>query len=343
MTVRWSDYLTVESETFQQCQGEYSASFKWCRQTIAELFEERQPKTVACLGAGLLNDIPFDMFLSSDTSIYLVDWMQNSIDAGLAMSIIDHDRTGNPACLFCNPAIGCPQDYCVNFSKKDLSNQTVCDHFIASDSQPVKCNSYERGDLPHVRYEDVTGGYATAVSESGFRDLVSVKTWKHAFNKAIKISRRTNIVSTPLSIPDGEIEFVTSAMVVSQFEHEPYTFLSRCALDALGPPKPEEEEQLQSQLEDLRNRLFINQVERHCEEIARILSDDGICFMSFELFHKAENYGNWRLVSDVGQVLEVVGKYFQFDFDKFPSEKIVSEFCINGKPSLVCSLVLKLQ
>ena len=59
------------------------------RSTSERIARELQPAVVACLGAGALNDIPFDYLIGSQATVHLVDWMQGSIDFGLTRSIIE--------------------------------------------------------------------------------------------------------------------------------------------------------------------------------------------------------------------------------------------------------------
>ena len=77
MSVTWNEYLSVPdtdtqyTECFQRCRN----SFKLHRENIRSLVERTFPGVVACLGAGVLNDIPYDTLVKSCTTIHLVDWL----------------------------------------------------------------------------------------------------------------------------------------------------------------------------------------------------------------------------------------------------------------------------
>ena len=141
-----------------------------------------------------------------------------------------------------------------------------------------------------------------------------------------------------ISVADASVELVTSPMVISQFDHEPYTYFSHRAADSLGQPSQRE---LAPAMERLRSQLFSVQVERHCQGIVRMLAPGGVCYMSFELFHVVPRGVQWFLVQGVAKVLEVVRRYFLFRWDIIGEDQTLTRFQAEGEPSLVCSLVLE--
>ena len=94
-------------------------------------------------------------------------------------------------------------------------------------------------------------------------------------------------------------------------------------------------------MERLRSILLINQVERHCEEICRLLAPGGVCYMSFEMFRAVPGGAGWFLVEGMPRVLEIVGRYFHFDFDRIGEEDCLARFETEAEPSLTNSFVLK--
>ena len=143
-----------------------------------------------------------------------------------------------------------------------------------------------------------------------------------------------------LDIADASVDLVTSSMVLSQFEHEPYDYLAHQAAERIGPPRPRDEKKLRPVLESLRGTLVAGQVERHLDEIARILAPDGRCFMSFELFHFDPAVDRWFMVREMHDALARITQRFRFDFDTAPAEDGVMRFENRGRHSLVHSFLL---
>lgn len=144
-----------------------------------------------------------------------------------------------------------------------------------------------------------------------------------------------------ISIPDGNVEFVTSFLVVSQFDHEPYNYLTSQAAEMIGPPTQREERVMHDSMELLRSILLGSQVERHCREIRRILAPGRCCYMVFELFHVVPAGKHWFLVDGASRTLDVIARHFHFDFDMIPEDRLETRFQSSDTPSLVCSFVLQ--
>jgi hypothetical protein len=129
-------------------------------------------------------------------------------------------------------------------------------------------------------------------------------------------------------------------MVISQFDHEPYEYFAHRAADKLGLPTAKEEKQLLPVMNSLRSTLLVNQVVQHCEEIRRILAPGGYCYMSFEMFHVVPAGEQWFLVEGIPKALDIVGRYFLFDFDIIPRHQPMTRFETEDSPSLVLSFML---
>ncbi|MCH8210685.1 MAG: hypothetical protein IIB99_04870 [Planctomycetes bacterium] len=344
MTVTWKDYLSAhkgDAETYRECCLRFREAFEQQRANITRVFEARSPKVVACLGAGVLNDIPYDLFVRSGAKVHLVDWMPSSIEAGIGLSIIDVDENGCPRCVYCDPSVECPEAYCRHYRRQKSSDTAVCDEYKQAPSDPPRCAAFARGDEPDVRYEDVTGGYASEFGHRVPQTLRGVRTWKQAFVEISDLAQRVKSHRTPLSIDDDSVDLVTSSMVVSQLDEEPYDYFSYRAGELLGRPKQREESRLLPSMEALRSILLANQVERHCEEIKRILAPDGVCYMSFEMFHFNPEAGQWFVVAGMSKALAIIGRWFNFNFDIIAPNETLATFDRGKAPSLVGSFVLE--
>lgn len=113
MSVGWDEYLTASDTCakYCECHRRCKSSFEGHRRNILHAVEATKPKVVACLGAGVLNDIPYESIIRSGASIHLVDWIPDSIDTGIDLSIIQNDESGQPHCIYCHPTVTCPQSF----------------------------------------------------------------------------------------------------------------------------------------------------------------------------------------------------------------------------------------
>jgi hypothetical protein len=86
--------------------------------------------------------------------------------------------------------------------------------------------------------------------------------------------------------------------------------------------------------------LFSGQLRGHFAEIARILAPEGVCYLSFEMFHQVPNSSRLHLVQGVPEILTMAGEHFYFDENLLPGEEWMKPFRNRGEPSLVASLLL---
>lgn len=342
VSVGWNEYLGASDTCakFCECHRRCKSSFEEHYRNIQVAIEATQPKVVACLGAGVLNDIPYESMIRSGASIHLVDWIPDSIDTGIDLSIIQNDESGQPHCIYCHPTVTCPQAYCRNYRSSSRSAASVCRSFVSTPGTPPRCAAYERGDQPGVHYEDVTAGYGAEFGREILAELRGVRSWRQAFVRAQALANRVDYHRTCTTIADASVQFVTSSMVISQFDHEPYEYFSHCAADLLGPPIAKEEKQLLPLMKSLRETLLAKQVVRHCEEIKRILAPGGYCYISFEMFHVVPEKPQWFLVEGMATALDIIGRHFVFDFDLLPQDQQMSRFRAGDAASLVFSFLL---
>ena len=209
------------------------------------------------------------------------------------------------------------------------------------------CTAFKRGAEPKIHGEDATAGYASAFATALADELPRATSWKQAFGVANALSRRIGRWRRPLDIADHSIDLVTasdlvtSSMLLSQFETQPYNYFAEQAATLLGRPRRRDERRLDAAMKALRTTLLTNQVARHWEEIERILAPGGRCFMAFELFHYDRQRECWFLVGQMHQALAIVAERFEFDFDLLPATDLALRFEPPGKSSLVYAFVLK--
>jgi len=130
-----------------------------------------------------------------------------------------------------------------------------------------------------------------------------------------------------LPIENDSMELVTSSMVLSQFDFEPYTYFARLMEDQFGHQAlQQQEQQLRPLMEELRSRLFARQVEAHVKEIHRIVKKDNRprVYLSTELFRSYPDSDHYFVVQDMSMALDIIGKYFLFSFSEHSDGKILS-------------------
>ncbi len=344
MSVTWEEYLSVPDAgaKFVECFGRCRHAFERHRENIRGLVEKTSPRVVACLGAGVLNDIPYRALVRSGATIHLVDWLAGSSDVGISLSLIETDEDQRPQCIYCDVSIDCPEEFCVNYQRSRGSAGAVCDRFKLSPCEPPTCEAFLKGESPLVHYEDVTGGYASQFGHRLLRELRDARTWERALSKATKLAGRIQPTGR-LSIDDASVDLVTSSMLVSQFAHEPYDFFSARTAERLGPPTPQQEARLLPAMEKLRSALFAHQVQRHLDEAQRILAAGGICYLSFEVFSTVPQSHQWFMVEGVPAVLKAAGDRFHFNFDLLPETELIVQFQATRRRSLTLCVVMELK
>lgn len=343
MLVSWENYFNPPGAlgAYTSCRQIRGPQFEGHRALIARIFEARQAHSVACLGAGILNDIPLAEFLMAGADVHLVDWLPDAPEFGVSRSIIERVENGEPSCLLCrleNTDIG---DYCRAHRGGILLERRVCNGFEPGGGDPLTCNSFRRGTLPHIHRQDATGGFASAFGEAIGKEIAGAPNWRHAFRRATALAGRLKGHRRRLDIDDGSIDLVISSMLLSQFEHEPYEYFSKQVQSRLGTPAPGAEKRLRPSMEALRTALLTNQIDGHCDEIERIMAPDGRALVTFEMFHYDRDEKRWFLVSQMHGALGILAERFDFDFDSAPGEAMDNHFETPTGRSVVCHFVLK--
>jgi hypothetical protein len=342
MMTSWEDYLDPRGRAgaYRDCQRRCRAAFESQHACIQRIFDARRPRVVACMGAGILNDIPYRSFIEAGVTVHLVDWLPGVIEFGIAHSIVQGVQAGSPRCVYCRLASDDPRNYCCGYQSTGRSRAEVCAAFAAHPDEPESCLAFRKGRLPYVHQQDVTGGYASAFGAGLAGELGGVGSWRQAFKRATSLASRAKGRRTPLAIPDRSVDLVLSSMVISQFEHEPYDYFSRQVAALVGPPSAQEERLLRPAMDRLRSILLENQIEGHCEEIERILAPGGRCFLAFEMFHRQQGDDVWHLVEEMQGALSGLAQRFDFDIDGCPALMADAMFETDGGRSMVCHLLL---
>ncbi len=324
MTTSFADYLSPAADGFAAYHSQFAGAFGDQRLRIAQVVGALQPKTVACFGAGGLSDIPFGEFLLAGTEVHLVDWVDGILEFGLANSILTHHDTG-PECVFCELDEAQATDYCLNYSWPQ-PEAGVCGAYVPATDGSTGCKSYRAGEQPHLHRADVTGGFASQFGEAISRGMGDVRSWRQALRLGAAHARTAKSARRILDLPDTSIDLITASMLISQFEHEPYAYFSRRASELLGPPSVAEEKRLQGAVESLRTDLLRTQIDRLGEEIRRLLTPDGRCYLSFEMFHQSDGEDSWFLVAPMVEALGRLGAVFDFDFETVPEATATGGF-----------------
>ncbi len=334
----WESYLTPAGK-FEDCRSNCLGSFFPQREKIQDLFKVLSPQSVLCMGAGYLNDIPVKEFLRAGSSIYLVDWAKNISREAFCKDIVIEDKEGFNCCL---SQAKDSQKYCRNYLTPNLfGKKNVCAHFKTADEDSSRCMNFEFGSEPSFLEEDVTQGKASKFAKRISAIVCETKSPKAVYKNALKEVTRLKKYSQTLPVEDHSIDMVTSSMVVSQFEFEPYGFMTQVMMQKFGRETLlEMETPLRPYMDKLRDALFILLIEGHIQEMHRVLTGKGRAYFSMENFHLDRITGQWFQVRNFSAILAILEKYFWFDFDTLPGSFVADRVGIMGEESIVQTYVL---
>jgi hypothetical protein len=301
------------------------------------------------MGAGYLNDIPIEDFAAQGAAVHLVDWMTDVPQQAYLRDMVRLVEQ-EYICLVCRYAKN-PNDYCRNFNKddraraalgNDVETSEVCDNFEADTENPPHCRAYQPGIYPIFHNADVTQGRGVEFAEKLPQLLAGTKTPRKSFSKAA--ARIKSIKSGDgIEVEDGSVDFITSAMVASQFDFEPFGYFLSSVVDKFGEKSVLSEAKVLGPWEiDLRNAIFRLLMEGHCLEMIRLLSPGGMVYFSIETAHKEKGATAWFQPETVPTTLEMIGRYFDFDLDMMP-EITAPEVAgaVGGGSSLIQSYLLR--
>ncbi len=336
----WNSYLENYSANkilqggFLPCEQAFSNH----REIISKLIDTLSPNTIAILGSGYLNDIPLVDLVENNRKLYLVDWIDYLSKIGVSKSIVCKDENNCHNCLFCKTHTA--KQYCKNFTGEFLE-KGVCTGFEPVDEPFITCKNYEPASEPSFIKADITGGVSRDFASKIRNSIRSCKTPKDAFLKAISISDKLNY--EPMPVEDNSIELVTSSMVLSQFDVEPYSYFSTVLEERYGYDEiVKHTSKLMPLMERLRTKLFTLQVEFHVKEMYRIVKKDkkSRIYVSAELFRSYPNVDQFFVVQDMPKAMEIMDKYFFYEFGDILEGKVLKKVELGNGVSINQSYVL---
>ncbi len=337
-TPSWDEYLCaplpVSPHRQPQCEGGFAAA----RTCIERLLIQLKPGRVACLGSGSLNDIPMETLFGTADEIYLIDWVPNVSFEGVKQQIIEAAPAAR--CLFC----GCqrPERLCRSFSGVRSDVDLVCKSFCPLEGPSLQCDNYVPGVEPHFVQADVTSGRASRFGRRMEKVVRRSDTPKEAFGRALRESLNCANLHDEMPLKNNAFDFITSSLVASQFDTEPYTFFARLLEDKFGRKELlARQHVLAPMMEDLRTALFQMQIEGHAAEMHRLLDKErGRAYLSVEFFRTLPSGRDFFLVHETPRLLEALGRYFFFDFDALPPEEGARKHAMGSGTSVIQSFVL---
>lgn len=340
MRQTWEDYLRVSPDLVDRhaADADKHVALTPLREVIAHVAAMSAPARVACIGAGVLNDIPYHMLVRSGAELFLVDWLPSLVDAGLPYAALELTAEGQISCAYCTLSQQHAAAYCRHFAGNTQAG--VCASFCDAGKGRPACAAYVRGTTPKIRTEDATQGFAVAFAGAVPAVLKRSGGWRDALREAQAAVRDATRQRVPLGIESASIDLVISSMIISQFEHEPYAYFLEQAAAVLGPPSARDERRLDGLAGNIHVMLRRVQLERHIDEITRILAPNGRCFIAIELFQRKPE-GDWFWVEAMEETVAMLTKRFDLDLDLLPPGGGMVRIGIGEQPSFVLCLVLR--
>lgn len=268
-----------------------------------------------------------------------MDWIPRICAEGFSQSLVS-DQEGVRTCLVCAGMLD-PNRYCRAYREPIDPIHQVCAGYQPVSGENIQCRGYEPGEEPHFFTSDVTGGHASNFAERAARLVRASRTPEWAFRKAIRACAL--LTSREMPIPEGSIDLVLSSLVVSQFDHEPYHYFSRLLEEHYSRETLlEKEKSLRPLMEELRRVLFAAQMEGHAREIYRLVEkNQGRIYFSVELFRSVPGEEDFFLVHEIPKALEILAKYFLFDFQFIPAGNALRESAIGEGTSVLQTYILR--
>lgn len=341
--VSWDSYVqtAIGANEIERCRRMQGTALEDQREILQRIFADLQPRRIACLGAGGLNDIPIGQFLMGGGEVYLVDWVSGISQQGFRAELIGR-VDGQYNCTICDERCD-PARFCTGFREPVRVSGTVCDSFELIERPYPHCAAYEPGLEPYFITADITQGRASAFARRAEKIVPSARTIEQSLQKGLSEVRRCASVQEEIEIPSGSIDLVTSSMVVSQFDHEPYTYFSKLLVDVFGTEQVlRKESKVLHLVHRLRGELFRVLMEGHAREMHRILDKvHGKAYLSVELFRSLPGErDSYFLVHEITQALDVLNEYFHFDFTPIPSEQALRKHAIGDGNSIILCLMM---
>ena len=343
----WDSYLRPSTVSAAEQKAVSAATFACQRETVGKLCQMLHPQAVVCMGAGHLNDIPLEVLIADHADIYLVEWIDGVTEQSFQLDLVKQIEQ-RVVCLVCQCS-GDPSKYCQHYGLEDRRSSgrapgpvDHCDNFVPADAKGTAlCGNYAPGPFPRFLHADVTGGVAEHFARQAAAVLRQAKKPGQAFREAIRISAHP-CADSALPLADHSVDFITSSMVVSQFDFEPYSYFVRNLYARFGRQAVERNsDALNALVETLRDNLFLTQVEAHCREIARLLKPDGRVYFSIEALHRERPSDHWFYAEVMCKAMGIVARHFLFDLDTLPDIIVPARSeMVRGGASVIHSYLL---
>ncbi len=344
----WQEYSRPRAVSVEYHRRKTSNFLTGQQANISALIGVLQPESVLCMGAGYLTDSPMEDLAAQGCAVHLADWLPDVSRHAFLHDLVQ--LVGERyACLVCRQAKN-PTDYCGNFnletnltSRADrvAADATVCGNFEVDEARPPHCRAYLPGINPIFHEADVTQGRAVDFAEQIPKLIARTKPPRKSFAKAItKLRSMKSGIGVPMA--DGSVDLITSSMVASQFDFEPFSYFQKCILQNFSSGVVEKDKNHLKDWElEFRNDLFRFLMEGHCREIVRLLRPNGRVYFSIETAHRRAGSREWFQPETLPATLELIGTYFNFDFDAVPGI-LAPEFAQTGTDgtSLIQSYIL---
>ena len=342
--LEWSEYCNaqIDPHVVESYRTRCATAFRDQRDNLTKLYRAFKPKQIACMGAGFLNDIPINLFLRGGSHVALIDWVPRVSEHGFQRDLIR--REGKQyTCLACELG-SCPEDVCQKFTRTYSGHGKVCDNFQPVDGPSCQCASYAPGSEPRFVQADVTQGCASEFAQRVPPLGQTCKTASQCFSKAIEICHDCAAIREELPLPTGSMDLVTSSMVVSQFDHEPYGYFSKFLVHRYGDELAQQETTLIPLMQQLRSDLFEMMLDAHIREMYRLVNkESGMVYFSSELFSSMPEpeHDRYYPVQLIPQALEKLRNYFTFDSKIIPLEHALRRTRMDTQFSIIQSYVLR--
>jgi SAM-dependent methyltransferase len=221
-------------------------------------------------------------------------------------------------------------------------NADHCEKFLRAETSTVPmCANYAPGGFPRFLHADVTQGIAEHFASQVPAILQRANKPQQAFRYAIQISAHPRAIAS-LPLPDHSVDFITSSMVASQFDFEPFSYFVRNLFLRFGQQAVEQNlDALNAHVETLRDNLFLSQVEGHCQEMLRLLKPGGRIYFSIEALHADRPTDPYFQPEVSCKAMGIIGRNFYFDLQTLPEIVVLARAAmVRGGESIIQSCLL---
>ncbi|HSD86161.1 MAG TPA: hypothetical protein VLB44_01555 [Kofleriaceae bacterium] len=292
----------------------YRATF---RADLAAIYERLKPRTVGCFDLVELSLVPLEDLVVGGSHTWFVDGQAGRMRALLAAEI---GRAGDrAACLACVPSVD-GLDICAAYAPKTSGEVRSCQSRSALPRDPEYCTQFAPGRRLRVINGDARRGRGASFATRVETVLASAACPTEAVKEAIEVCKRSAQVDVPLPIEDGLLDLVISVLAPVRLMEQPFAYFDELMTRRFGAWLADPSPELAAEIDELRQTLFLTQLEAHMRELAR-LTHPGHGRMYFATLPlEPENTGAWSLDRGIADCVDALSRHFSFDFETFPAE-----------------------